>query len=144
MSGLVSILGAKKQTAELAPMLRWSSVATGAALVGIGIGGLVAPKPSSKMYGVPILSNGSAGAAYLRAVAVRDISLGGIFLAFAGLRDRRALGTAFLLTAAVAAGDGSVALRYSRTPARVLPIHWGSAAGLLAAAYLLLRKNGKR
>lgn len=136
MSGLVGITGMRKQE-TLAPMLFWSSVATGASLAAFGIGGIVAPRPLAKVYGVPVHTG--AGEAYLRATAVRDLSLGGIFLAFAGLRDRRALGTVFLLTAAVAAGDGSVALRYSRTPARVLPIHWGSALGLLGAAYLLLR-----
>ncbi len=140
MSGLVSITGTKKAR-KIEPGLYWSSIATGASLVAFGIGGLAAPKPSSKMYGVPIA--GSTGEAYLRATAVRDLTLGGIFLAFAGLEDRRALGTVFLLTAAVAAGDGSVAMRYSRTPGRVLPIHWGSAVGLLGMAYLLLR-GGKK
>ncbi len=131
----------QKTEEPLSPGLYRISIAAGVALLGLGAGGVLFPLSSSKMYGVPLTGLEDTGAAYVRATAVRDLSLGGMFLAFAMLGDRRALGVTTLLSSVVAIGDGSVALRHGPAPAKVLPIHWGGAVALWGLAYLLLRGN---
>ena len=120
------------------------SVAAGVALLGLGAGGILFPLPSSKIYGVPLTGSDDAGTAYIRATAVRDLALGGMFLVFAGLRDRRALGVTVLLSSVVAVGDGSIALKHSPAPGRALLIHGGSTVALWGFAYLLLRGNATK
>ncbi len=129
-----------RDLAENGPLLYWASTGTGAALLALGAAGVLFPESSSSMYGVP--TNGNAGTAYLRAAAVRDVSLGGIVLLLAQAGDRKVLGRCLLLVAVVAVGDTSVNLRHSPAPARSLPTHLGGIAGCCALAYLLLR--GKR
>ncbi len=124
---------------EIEPALYWVSMAAGTALLAIGAAGVAFPRASSKMYGVPI--SDEIGEAYLRATAVRDIPLGGLLLSFAALGDRRALGLTFALGSLIAVGDGSIALRYSPYPLRVLPLHWGGVAAFCGLGYLLLRKK---
>ncbi len=124
---------------HLDPGLYRISVVTGVALLALGVGGILFPKASSKMYGVPLTGSDEPEEAYVRAAAVRDLSLGGIFLSFTALHDRRALGIAALFSSVVAVGDGTIALRHSPAPRWVLPIHWGSAVALWGFAYLLLR-----
>jgi len=133
----------QKEVEQLSPGLHRVSIAAGIALLGLGAGGVLFPLASSKMYGVPLAKAESedAGVAYVRATAVRDLSLGGMFLAFAMLRNRQALGVTTLLSSVVAVGDGSIALRHGPAPGKVLPIHWGSAVALWGLAYLLLREN---
>ncbi len=126
-------------TVPLDPGLYQVSLVTGVALLVLGVGGILLPKASSKMYGVPLTGPDEAEGAYVRATAVRDLSLGGMFLSFAALRDRRALGIAALFSSVVAVGDGTIALRHSPAPLRVLPLHWGSVVALWGFAYVLLR-----
>jgi len=60
-------------------------------------------------------------------------------LAFALLRDRRAVGLCLLFGAIIPVGDGIVVMRDSPTPLNFLPLHWGGAFGRLVLAVVLLR-----
>ncbi len=119
----------------------WSamSAAAGLALVGLGVAAAVAPATAARLFGVPV--TGDAGLAYVTAAGVRDLAAGGLTVAFALRRDRRAVGLTVLVGTLIPVGDGLVALRHSPAPWRCVPLHWGSALACLAFAGLLLRRR---
>lgn len=123
--------------ATLGAGLYWSSVATGAVLLAIGVVASVHPASAAQSYGVPL--SGEPADKYMAAAGVRDLAVGAAVLSFALLRDRRALGVSLACTSAIAVGDGIIALRNSPDPKRVLPVHWGAAVGCIGLACVLLR-----
>jgi Domain of unknown function (DUF4267) len=94
--------------------------------------------PKGNRFGVP-LQDGTDGT-YVTVAAVRDLSVGILALAFALLRDRRAMGLIVLLGSIIPIGDGIVVLLHSPTPLEFLPLHWGGAVGCLIFAFLLMRR----
>ena len=103
-------------------------------LIGIGVGALVAPRPSSQQYG--IASDDTRALAFIRAMGVRDLVLGVLLLilAAAGRRDLLAWGMA--ATAAIALVDFAlVSAAGARTAARTL--HAVGGIGVLVAALVI-------
>ncbi|HWT04606.1 MAG TPA: DUF4267 domain-containing protein [Xanthomonadales bacterium] len=96
----------------------------------IGVGGVLAPRLSARMFGIP--TDDPAALAFVRAAAMRDVILGGIV--FAALNDatmlRRVLGWASI----VGLGDAvAVASVRGLRPQHVL--HLGGFAALAALAF---------
>ena len=127
----------KKEPLRLDGSLFLISIAAGIGLVAVGIFFIFDNVDAAKLFGVP-LQEGDGGT-YVIAAAVRDLCVGILALAFALLRDRRALGITVLLTAIIPIGDGIVVLLKSPTPLQFLPLHWGGAVGCLIFAFILLR-----
>ena len=71
---------------------------------------------------------------------MRDVAVGCLILVFTLLRDRRAVGVAILLGTIIPLGDGFTVLKYSPTPLRFLPLHWGGVLACFIFAFLLLRR----
>jgi len=126
-------------------MLGWAlSAATIVSLVVVGFGALWAPRRWAALYGI-VLDDRRA-LAFIRAMGVRDIAIGGLLAVIAYQRARTALGWGLFLTAVVALADYVVvsADRRAATPGsrahamdtRVL--HATSTVGLVVAACLLL------
>jgi hypothetical protein len=118
-------------------MVGWAlSVAIIAALVGIGIVGVLAPEPASRQYGI-VLDDPRA-LAFVRAMAVRDLVIGGLLalLALTGARD--VLAWAMCLTVLVAVVDFAVVTADRRgTFGRATALHAIGAVGLLVTAGML-------
>jgi hypothetical protein len=126
-------------------MLGWAlSAAIILSLVAVGFGALWAPRPWASLYGI-VLDDRRA-LAFIRAMGVRDIVIGGLLAVIAYQRARTALGWGLFLTAVVALADYVIvaADRRAATPGsrahamdtRVL--HATSTVGLVVAACLLL------
>ena len=126
-------------------MLGWAlSAAIILSLVAVGFGALWAPRPWASLYGI-VLDDRRA-LAFIRAMGVRDIVIGGLLAVIAYQRARTALGWGLFLTAVVALADYVIvaADRCAATPGsrahamdtRVL--HATSTVGLVVAACLLL------
>ena len=126
-------------------MLGWAlSAAIIVSLVAVGFGALWAPRPWASLYGI-VLDDRRA-LAFIRAMGVRDIVIGGLLAVIAYQRARTALGWGLFLTAVVALADYVIvaADRRAATPGsrahamdtRVL--HATSTVGLVVAACLLL------
>ena len=126
-------------------MLGWAlSAATIVSLVVVGFGALWAPRGWAALYGI-VLDDRRA-LAFIRAMGVRDIVIGGLLAVIAYQRARTALGWGLFLTAVVALADYVIvaADRRAATPGsrahamdtRVL--HATSTVGLVVAACLLL------
>ena len=122
---------------SLSPGLTGLSAAAGLSLVALGVGAIARPAAAARLFGVPASTD--AGLAYVTAAGVRDLAAGGLTLAFAGRRDRRAVGLTVLLGAAIPIGDGLVTLRHGPAPRRFVLLHWGSAVAAVALAVVLLR-----
>jgi hypothetical protein len=120
----------------------WISFAGSVFLIAGGIFFIFDHVAAAKAFGVPL--SGGGDNAYLSVAAVRDVAFGGLTLAFALLRDRRAVGLCLLLGAIIPLGDGMVVLENSPTPWQFLPVHWGGAAACLGLAFVLLRIPGGR
>ena len=126
-------------------MLGWAlSAAIILSLVAVGFGALWAPRPWASLYGI-VLDDRRA-LAFIRAMGVRGIAIGGLLAVIAYQRARTALGWGLFLTAVVALADYVIvaADRRAATPGsrahamdtRVL--HATSTVGLVVAACLLL------
>ena len=126
-------------------MLGWAlSAAIIGSLVAIGLGALVAPSRSMTLYGI-VLDDRRA-LAFIRAMGVRDIAIGGLLAVIAYQRARTALGWGLFLTAVVAladyvvvAADRRAATPGSRAHARdTRVLHATGAVGLVVVACLVL------
>ena len=129
----------KSQANRLTSWLFLLSVIGSAGLVMMGVAFCLDPVDAARLFGVPL--SGTADGTYVSVAAVRDISVGVLTLAFAVLRDRRAVGLCVLLGAIIPIGDGIIVLRNSATPLHFLPLHWGGAVACVAFAWLLLRPS---
>jgi hypothetical protein len=128
----------KKEPFRLSGGLYLISVVGCLGLIAMGILFILDNIDAAKLFGVP-LQDGTDGT-YVTVAAVRDLSVGILALAFALLRDRRAMGLIVLLGSIIPIGDGIVVLLHSPTPLEFLPLHWGGAVGCLIFAFLLMRR----
>ena len=126
-------------------MLGWAlSAATIVSLVVVGFGALWAPRRWAALYGI-VLDDRRA-LAFIRAMGVRDIAIGGLLAVIAYQRARTALGWGLFLTAVVAladyvvvAADRRAATPGSRAHARdTRVLHATGAVGLVVVACLVL------
>jgi Domain of unknown function (DUF4267) len=109
------------------------------ALIGIGLGALLAPRFSSRQYG--ILLEDPRALAFIRAMGVRDGVIGVLLLLLAGAGRRELLAWALLATTAIAGVDFALVWRDRapaagpRSTARLL--HALGALGLLGSALVI-------
>jgi hypothetical protein len=111
------------------------------ALVSIGVGGLIAPRNAAVQYGIAVDDPRALG--FIRAMAVRDLVIGGLLGLMALAQERDLLGWGMGLTAVIAVVDLGVVTaagrRMPRTPiARARALHATGAIGLLFAAAVLV------
>jgi hypothetical protein len=110
------------------------------ALVAIGVGGLASPRRASGEYG--IVPDDARALGLIRAMAVRDVALGGLLGLLTLTATRAVLGWAMCLTALVAAVDLAVVTADRRVAShsamnRAGALHAGGLLGLLVAAGVL-------
>ena len=132
----------KTDSPRLGPLLFLISVTGSLVLIAMGIWFSLDHAGAAKAYGVPL--SGGSDNAYISTAALRDIAVGGLTLAFALLRDRRAVGLSLLFGAIIPIGDGLVVLHDSPAPLQFLPLHWGGAGVCLILAVILLRGSGQK
>lgn len=128
----------KTDPSRLGGSLFLISAAASMGLVAVGVFFIFDNVEAAKLFGVP-LQAGDSGT-YVTVAAVRDLSVGILALAFALLRDRRAMGLTVFLTGIIPVGDGIIVLLKSPTPLQFLPLHWGGAVGCLIFGFILLRR----
>jgi hypothetical protein len=110
-------------------------------LLAIGIGGVVAPRGASKEYGIVLDDPRAVG--FIRAMAARDLVIGGLLGMMALVATRHTLGWAMWLTAFIAAIDLLVVTADRRATsrsrlARATLLHAGGTVGLLITGAVLL------
>jgi hypothetical protein len=110
-------------------------------LVAIGLGGMLAPERACTQYGIVLDDARALG--LIRAMAARDLVIGGLLAMVAFAATRTALGWAICSTALIAAVDLLVVVADRRVTSRsrfdrATALHAGGAAGLLIAGGLLL------
>jgi len=112
------------------------TLAAGIAVVftAIGVGGVLAPKRSAGQFGIPTAD--AAALAFVRAVAVRDVILGGIV--FASLNHPNALKRALGWSSVAGLGD-ALAVASVRG---LRPQHAVHLGGFAALALLALSMDG--
>ena len=123
------------QPAPLSPLLATLSAAAGLVLVALGVAAIVAPVTAARLFGVPATGD----LPFVAVAGVRDLAAGLLVLAFALLRDRRAVGACVLAGSVIAIGDGTMVLLHGPAPLPFVVLHWGSAVACLAFAAVLLR-----
>ena len=101
--------------------LAWLGIAGGVLLVAIGIRFIVDPGAAQRTFGLP---KQLVGGELHAIIGLRDIWLGGLAIAFAGLRQWRALAVWLLMGAVVCFGDGAIVLK-AGFKAWALAFHWG-------------------
>ena len=116
----------------------WGAISGGASLLVLGAAAAKEPFIAAEAYGIPLADKPSD--MYIVAAGVRDLFAGSAILAFALMRDRRALGTVVALTSMIATGDAILAARHSPRPAKVLPTHLAGLAACVGGSILLLRR----
>jgi Domain of unknown function (DUF4267) len=103
-------------------------------LIGIGALALVAPRTSSRQYGI-VLDDPRA-LAFIRAMGVRDLVIAALLLLLASAGRRELLAWGMVASAAIAGVDFAVvSAAGARTAARVL--HAVGAIGLLVAGIVI-------
>lgn len=126
-------------------MLGWALAAVIiVSLVAVGIGALWAPRRWAVLYGI-VLDDPRA-LAFIRAMGVRDLVIGGLLAVVAYQGGREALGWGLCLAAVVALADYVVVTADRRaatpgSPAQVMDtrvLHAAGAVGLVLAGGLLL------
>jgi hypothetical protein len=126
-------------------MVGWGlSIVIVVSLVAIGVGGLIAPERASAQYGIVL--DDPRGLAFIRAMAVRDLVIGGVLALMALAGARHMLGWAMCLTAVIAVVDLGVVVadrrRTSGPPIdRARALHASGIVGLLVAGAALLTGN---
>jgi hypothetical protein len=128
-------------SSRLGPVLFGISVVGSVLLIVMGIAFACDHAGAASAYGVPL--PGGLDNAYISSAALRDIAFGGLALAFALLRDRRAMGLCLLFGAIIPLGDAIVVVRNSPTPWEFLPLHAGGAVVALVLAIIFLRRPSR-
>lgn len=112
-------------------MKSWVVYTIASAFIGIGAGAIIAPKPSSRGFGLP--ADDPTALALVRAVGARDLIFGAIFLALRG--DDAALARIAAWTSLAGIADAaSVASVRGLQPVHV--VHVGGAIALALASRL--------
>lgn len=119
-------------------MLGWLLAAlTMLALIAIGAGGLIAPRSASAQYGIVLDDPRALG--FVRAMAARDLVIGGLLALVALGGSRETLGWGTCLTALIAAVDLAVVTADGGAPGgRARALHASGVVGLLVAGAALL------
>src|SRR5262249_38817516 len=126
-------------------MLGWTlSAVIIASLVVVGFGALSAPRRWAALYGIVL--DDQRALAFICAMGVRDLVIGGLLAVIAFQRRREPLGWALCLTAVVALADYVIVTADRRaaaagSPARAMdtrPLHAMGTVGLVLAGSLLL------
>jgi len=100
------------------------------ALCALGVGAMVAPRPSARGYGLP--SSDPTALTFIRAMGARDLVLGLIVGALAKPESRPGLSATIAATTLVAAADFSLVAQSETPEARTaLKVHGAGIAGLL-------------
>ena len=131
---------AQRREQRLRDVLFWLAIATGFVLSLIGIRFLLQPEPAATFFGIDRHYPGFAPHA---AIALRDLWLGLLVIAFAVLRDWRAVGLWLGLATMVCFGDAIIAATSSGWWISVA-FHSGSGlfcAGLAALAWRVSRPS---
>jgi hypothetical protein len=103
-------------------------------LIGIGVGALVAPRASSRQFG--IAAEDGPALAFVRAMGARDLVIGVLLLLLASAERRDLLAYGLLASAAIAAVDFAVvSAAGARLSARL--VHAVGAVGLVVAGLVL-------
>ena len=124
-------------------MLGWTlSVVIIVSLVGLGIGGLAAPRAFARLYGIVL--DDERALAFIRAMGARDVVIGALLAVIALQRRSAPLGWGLCLTALVAVTDYAVVTADRRAAASggsvtmdARPLHVMGAVGLIVAGTLL-------
>lgn len=120
----------------------WFSIATGVVLCAIGLRFLIQPETAAGFFGIDRRTPGIAPHA---AIALRDLWLGLILIAFTVLKDWRAIAIWLGLGALVCLGDAAIALVSS---GRWVSVSFHVASGMfctwLASAAWRLHDRSKR
>jgi hypothetical protein len=120
--------------------LLWLGGGAGLVLLLIGIRFLVVPDAATRMFG---LGNRPAISALDAVIGLRDLWLGGLAIAFALLREWRALALWLLMGAGVCAGDALVVAN-SNGPLAALAFHAASGLFCAIAGWLCWQQAGSR
>lgn len=112
--------------------LFWLTIATGVVLSLIGVRFLLQPEPAATFFGIDRRDPGFAPHA---AIALRDLWLGVLVIAFAVLRDWRAVALWLALATLVCFGDAGIAATSS---GRWVSVAFHSGSGLFCAALAAL------
>jgi len=108
-------------------------------LVAIGVGAVVVPRMFAAQYGIEL--DDPRALAFLRAMGVRDLALGLVFVLLLGTHERALLAGATFAIVPVAAVDLLVVTRDRRATGASLGkaplLHAAGALGLLATAVAL-------
>jgi hypothetical protein len=115
---------AQRGQRRLTEILFWLAIATGLVLSLIGIRFLLQPEPAATFFGIDRRNPGFAPHA---AIALRDLWLGLLVIAFAVLRDWRAVGLWLSLATLVCFGDALIAATSS---GRWVSVAFHSGSGL--------------
>jgi hypothetical protein len=106
-------------------------------LLAIGVVGLIAPGSASAQYGIVLDDPRALG--LVRAMAARDLVIGGLLALVALGGSRAALGWGTCLTALIAVVDLAVVTADGRAPGgRARTLHASGIVGLLVAGAVLL------
>ena len=97
---------AQREKEQVAGVVFWLAIATGVVLTLIGVRFLVSPGPAAFFFGIDKQSPGFAPHA---AIGLRDLWLGLLLVAFAVLRDWRAVALWLGLATLVCFGDSLIA-----------------------------------
>jgi uncharacterized protein DUF4267 len=124
-------------------MIGWVVVAVVvSALVLVGIGGVVAPRPFASQYGIVV--GDPRALAFVRAMGIRDVVIGVLLglVAWSGSRERAAwalYATALVavLDLVVVTIDGGAARRGGAAPMPAWLLHAGGVLGLAAAGLVV-------
>lgn len=117
--------------------------ATALALIGIGVGALLAPHTSAGQYGIAVAD--PRALAYLRAMGVRDLVLGIVLALMMAAGSTPLLAASVAACALVALADFALVLA-DPAPASAVPVvprglplalHAGGAIGLVVTALLV-------
>ncbi|MEC3952251.1 DUF4267 domain-containing protein [Nocardia sp. CDC153] len=121
-------------------------VNTALALVGaafityIGVRYLTVPAAEAPGFGMPVAPTGAA-ADFLNVKGVRDLASALLIVTLLATRQRRALGTALLVTATIPVGDMLTILRHGGSTAMAFGVHGLTAALVAATGILFLRER---
>ena len=118
--------------------LVWLALLAGGLLLIIGIRFLLTPQAAQRSFG---LAKQLTGSELHAVIGLRDIWLALLAIAFAWLRQWRALGLWLLLGAGVCAADGIV-VALTNPKAWALAFHWGAGLFCLALGLKCWRIGG--
>lgn len=133
-----------KRTAQpLTGWLYYASIALGLAPILFGLQFILSGSLMAEAFGVPLRPKtrlNDPAYTYLAATGVRDLAIGVLALAFALLKDRRAVGIVQLAGILVAVGDGSVVLYYAGLYSKGVITNFGIGAVIAVLAYFTFQE----